>query len=130
LSRGLHKTIPSSLRECSSRFCLLCRDIDRILRTGVPARNGGRTVRPNDRSSPALVAGVPHSPQGRNAAAVAPGARRSGTVPPPFITRTALGIERYICSGSFGSYSRCRRQSGISASTSFARRVSDSCQPR
>ena len=31
MSRGLHRTIPSALRACRSRFRLLSLDIDRIL---------------------------------------------------------------------------------------------------
>src|SRR3972149_5037084 len=47
LSRGLHKTIPSSLRACTSRFCLLSLDIGRLLKERLPLSNGARHVGPN-----------------------------------------------------------------------------------
>ncbi len=39
--------MPSSLRACRSRFCLLSLDIGRIPKEGVPPRNGRRNLEPN-----------------------------------------------------------------------------------
>src|SRR5262245_12157357 len=40
--------MPSSLRACRSRFCLLSQGIGRTPNEGLPPRNGGHIVGPND----------------------------------------------------------------------------------